>query len=71
MIVILPIEVKDRELLAKLLIGYFLLKKSKKVKLVLTKSNTILSKKITYQKLSILRKVYPRKNNSSQKTFKK
>ena len=45
MIVILPIEVKDRELLAKLLIGYFLLKKSKKVKLVLTKSNTILSKK--------------------------
>tara|TARA_Y100000816_G_C26096276_1_gene580252 strand:- start:74 stop:1480 length:1407 start_codon:yes stop_codon:yes gene_type:complete len=62
MIIILPIEVKDRELLTKLLIGYFLLKKSKKVKLVLTKSSTILSKKNNLSKI-----IYFEKSLSSQK----
>ncbi len=62
MIINIPIEVKDRELHSKLLICYHLLKREKKIKIVLTKSNILLDEKINKKNI-----VYFEKSLSSHK----
>lgn len=62
MIINIPIEVKDRELYSKLLICYHLLKRKKKIKIILTKSNILLDEKIIKKNI-----VYFEKSLSSHK----
>jgi len=71
MIINIPIEVKDRELNPKLLICYQLLKLSKKIKIVLTKSNILLDKKIAKKNLIYFEKSLSTHKEKLQKNFLK
>tara|TARA_Y100000389_G_C17433166_1_gene503946 strand:+ start:558 stop:1964 length:1407 start_codon:yes stop_codon:yes gene_type:complete len=62
MIIIIPIEVKDRELFPKLLIAYYLLKLNKKIKIVLTKSSILIKQNLNNKNL-----VYFEKSISTHK----
>ena len=62
MIVVVPIELKDRELFPKLLITYHLLRQNKNIKIVLTKSSILLNNNLNNKNL-----VYFEKSISTHK----
>ena len=71
MIINIPIEVKDRELYSKLLICYYLLKREKKIKIVLTKSNILLDEEINKKNIIYFEKSLSSHKQISQKKLLK